>query len=105
MCGHRRSVRGGDRPDDRQAEAGEEVHPDDIRDCLSIPSQSRTPREPGSGPDALQSCLMQRDYHLAVSYQPADRYWPFQWLETSGLLVLAGLLSGLMLRRIPHVRG
>jgi hypothetical protein len=40
-----------------------------------------------------------------VSYQPANRYWPFQWLEFSGFLVLAALLSGLAFWQIRRVRG
>jgi hypothetical protein len=29
-------------------------------------------------------------FHTAVSYQPANRFWPFQWAET-GIFLLAGL--------------
>jgi hypothetical protein len=30
----------------------------------------------------------------AVTYQPADRFWPLQWAETGVLLGLALLLAG-----------
>ncbi len=43
------------------------------------------------GPDAGRACLDQvgRTYHLVVSYQPASRYWSFQWLEAGIYLALA----------------
>ena len=33
-------------------------------------------------------------FHLAVTYQPASRYWPFQWYETSIFVGLALVLAG-----------
>lgn len=49
------------------------------------------------GPDIDQSvaCLAAYDLHQTVTYQPASRYWPLQWLETGIFLTLAGALSGL----------
>jgi ABC-type transport system involved in multi-copper enzyme maturation permease subunit len=43
------------------------------------------------GPDAGRTCLQQvaKTFHLLVTYQPADRYWAFQWLESGVYLVLA----------------
>ena len=38
---------------------------------------------------ATRSCLS--GYHVTTVYQPADRYWLFQWLET-GIFVAAALL-------------
>ncbi|WP_406391919.1 ABC transporter permease subunit [Streptomyces sp. NBC_00887] len=43
--------------------------------------------------DAIK-CFAESDLHVEVSYHPADRYWPFQWIETAIFLALAGLLSG-----------
>ena len=37
---------------------------------------------------ATRSCLS--GYHVTTVYQPADRYWTFQWLET-GIFVALGL--------------
>ncbi|HUD77408.1 MAG TPA: hypothetical protein VMR00_06130 [Streptosporangiaceae bacterium] len=31
---------------------------------------------------------------MQVGYQPASRYWAFQWLETGIFLILAGGLGG-----------
>jgi len=38
-------------------------------------------------------CLASRGIRMAVSYQPASRYWAFQWLET-GIFVLVALVLG-----------
>ena len=72
---------------------------------------------PGSGHDVhvqipadaqttLQSCVtkLSSTYHVAVTYQPAHRYWLFQWYETAIFVVAALLLSGLCfwwIRRRP----
>ena len=39
-------------------------------------------------------CLQDQGIRMAVTYQPASRYWEFQWLETGIFLVLAGGLGG-----------
>ena len=55
----------------------------------------------------MQSC---RAYvatlHLRqeLTYQPASRYWPLQWLETAIYLADALLLSGLCFLRIRRGR-
>jgi hypothetical protein len=48
-----------------------------------------------SGHQSFQQCL-QADGATAlfVSYQPADRFWPFQWIETSIYLAIAALAVG-----------
>jgi hypothetical protein len=51
---------------------------------------------PGPGnstPGAPLSCLPQHGYSQWWSYQPASRYWPFQGIESGGLLLLAILLA------------
>jgi len=40
----------------------------------------------------------------AISYQPASRYWPFQWTETALYLALALALSGYCFRRLNRRR-
>jgi len=55
---------------------------------------------PGPAPagvrDALQSCITKlgATYHEAVAYQPASRYWPFQWYELAIYLGVALVLAG-----------
>lgn len=45
-------------------------------------------------PAAFRACSDQaaRTFHLLVTYQPAGRYWTFQWLET-GIFVAFALLA------------
>jgi hypothetical protein len=45
------------------------------------------------GPRACFGALAARHYHYTVSYQPASRYWTFQWLEFGIFLTVAILLA------------
>jgi hypothetical protein len=49
---------------------------------------------PGGKPKAvgLAECISQHGYTQWTSYQPAGRFWAFQWIEGGWLLALAGLL-------------
>jgi len=49
------------------------------------------PSGKGGGPSFAQ-CLAPHGYTQWTSYQPASRFWPFQWIEGGGLLVLSALL-------------
>jgi hypothetical protein len=33
-------------------------------------------------------------FHLVVAYQPASRYWTFQWLESGLFVALALIVAG-----------
>lgn len=48
------------------------------------------------------ACLARNGIRMQVTYQPASRYWEFQWLETGIFLILAALggLGGWRLRRL-----
>jgi hypothetical protein len=37
----------------------------------------------------VSSCLDRLGYHNLVSYHPASRYWPFQWMEAGLYIALA----------------
>lgn len=53
---------------------------------------------PGNGqPDPLTACVtkLSSAYHGLVSYQPASRYWLFQWYETGIFLIAALALAAL----------
>jgi ABC-type transport system involved in multi-copper enzyme maturation permease subunit len=65
---------------------------------VGLPPAAATPPghavpQPG-GPAAGQACLDQaaKRFHLLVTYQPANRYWTFQWLET-GIFIALALLA------------
>ncbi|GIJ44082.1 transporter [Virgisporangium aliadipatigenens] len=52
------------------------------------------------GPEAGMACIAEQDLHFSYTYQPAARYWTFQWTELSIFLGLGALLAGYGLRRI-----
>jgi ABC-type transport system involved in multi-copper enzyme maturation permease subunit len=56
----------------------------------------------GRGPDQDFRCIEGLNLHSSLTYQPADRYWTFQWLELAVYLVLAALLAGFAFWRIPR---
>jgi ABC-type transport system involved in multi-copper enzyme maturation permease subunit len=49
---------------------------------------------PNSGYNACQAALVRMHLREVVTYQPASRYWTFQWYETAIYLVLALALAG-----------
>ena len=55
--------------------------------CSSLPPG---PGKPSAG--TLEQCLGQHGYTQWTSYQPASRFWPFQWIEGGWLLALSVLL-------------
>jgi hypothetical protein len=59
--------------------------------CAAIALPGRLP-----GPSAFQACYAQlaSRFHVAVSYQPAGRYWAFQAYETATFVALALVLIG-----------
>jgi hypothetical protein len=53
------------------------------------------PPPPGQGKPSFGTfaqCLAPHGYSQWTSYQPASRYWPFQWIEGGWLLALSALL-------------
>jgi ABC-type transport system involved in multi-copper enzyme maturation permease subunit len=50
----------------------------------------------GTGPGSRTSltCLTNHGIRVAVTYQPASRYWPLQWVETAIYLAVALALTG-----------
>jgi hypothetical protein len=55
------------------------------------PGGGAAPQAGGPGLDAGRACLdhAAQTFRLLVTYQPASRYWTFQWLETGIFLALA----------------
>ena len=47
-----------------------------------------------------QECMAQQNLHFTYTYQPANRYWPFQWIELSAFLALSLLLTGFAFWRV-----
>jgi hypothetical protein len=55
----------------------------------------------GAEPAGL-NCLASQGIRVAVSYQPASRYWLFQWTETGIYLAAALALAGYCFRRLSR---
>jgi ABC-type transport system involved in multi-copper enzyme maturation permease subunit len=70
-------------------------------DCPGMASGGGTPAGPGhiqvseSARQSMQECVSKvgATYHQLVTYQPADRYWAFQWTELA-IYGAAALLLG-----------
>lgn len=55
-----------------------------------------------NGPNAFQDCLARSGIKLAVTYQPASRFWDFQLLETGIFVAIAVLLGWLCVSRVSR---
>ena len=56
-------------------------------------------------PGGLSACFDEIErlgYRQQVTYQPASRFWPFQWVETGFYAALALLLSGFSFWWLRH---
>jgi ABC-type transport system involved in multi-copper enzyme maturation permease subunit len=73
---------------DLLAPDGQRVNLQQYNDCVS-----------GSIPQT-SACLAKLDLHVQVAYEPPDRYWDLQWLESGVFLLLGALLAGFALWRI-----
>jgi hypothetical protein len=66
--------------------------------CLGPPSAGK-----GASPNA-GACMASRGIREAITYQPANRYWPFQWIETGIFLALTLALAGFCFWRLGRRR-
>jgi hypothetical protein len=58
---------------------------------------------PKTGPGGFVACLGSHGIREAITYQPASRYWRFQWTETATYLALALALAGYCFRRLSRL--
>lgn len=56
------------------------------------------------GPQECQAAIGQLHLRQLVTYQPANRFWAFQWYETGIFLALAAALAGLCFWRVRSRR-
>ncbi len=61
-----------------------------------------TARTDRDNPPAIMDCLASHGIQEAISYQPASRYWAFQWTETAIYLALALAFAGYCFRRLSR---
>ena len=71
-------------------------------DGTKAPREVTRPCFNSDGPETTMPCLAALDLHSEQTYQPADRYWTFQWLEFGAYLLLTLLLAGYAFWRIPR---
>jgi hypothetical protein len=75
--------------------------PDSVGQCMPPPGEQRLPDL-----EQVKACigkLADLGYSQRVTYQPASRFWPLQWMETGLFLALSALLTWFCFRRIRHV--
>ncbi|OLF05660.1 ABC transporter permease subunit [Actinophytocola xanthii] len=65
------------------------------------PGQSATP-EPGAGMKTCLAELTRLGYRHELTYHPASRFWPFQWIETGIYLALSLALAGFCFWWLRH---
>ena len=58
----------------------------------------------GLKPSSPSLCLESRGFREAITYEPASRYWPLQWIETGIFLALALALAGFCFWRLGRRR-
>jgi hypothetical protein len=63
---------------------------------------SLTPGKGGPSAEAFTQCLARHGYTQWTSYQPASRFWPFQWIEGGWLLALSALLIAATIWLVRH---
>jgi hypothetical protein len=63
---------------------------------------SLSPGKGGPSVEAFTQCLAQHGYTQWISYQPASRFWPFQWIEGGWLLALSALLIAVTIWLVRH---
>jgi hypothetical protein len=57
---------------------------------------------PSQGLHQFSSCLLRHGTRLAISYQPASRYWPRQWTGATALTAFALALAGYCFWRLSR---
>jgi hypothetical protein len=58
----------------------------------------------GTKPSSPGPCMESRGFREAITYEPASRYWPLQWIETGIFLALALALAGFCFWRLGRRR-
>jgi hypothetical protein len=66
------------------------------------PPQQRTGPKPAVGRSACLAEINRLGYRQRVTYQPASRFWAFQWYETAIYTALALALAGFCFWRLRH---
>jgi hypothetical protein len=62
---------------------------------VPLPSACVHAAQNNPDPQAVLPCLAAHGYRASVTYQPANRFWAFQGIETGIFLILAAVLIGI----------
>lgn len=73
-----------------------------LYDAAGNPATEATISDCMGDREKVAACIDAKQLHLTVTYQPADRYWTFQWVELVMYLLLAGVLAGYAFWRLPR---
>jgi hypothetical protein len=66
------------------------------RSAATLPAtKACTPSAPASGPGSCETYIDSLHLRQVLTYQPAGRYWTFQWYETGIYLGLSAILAGI----------
>jgi hypothetical protein len=69
---------------------------------VEVPGDAPVPECANEGRDTYLSCVSEAGYESVFYYQPADRYWRFQWTETGILLLITVALAGPVFYRVAR---
>ena len=69
---------------------------------VEVPGDRVVPECASAGRDDYLDCVDAAGYQSVLYYQPADRYWRFQWTETGLLVLLSVLLAGPVVYRVAR---
>jgi hypothetical protein len=64
---------------------------------------TRVPATCAQASNTFMPCLASHGIRMAVTYEPASRYWALQWCETGAFLALALGLGGLCYWRVRRL--
>lgn len=69
---------------------------------VEIAGDGVVPECADQGRNTYLACVADAGYTTVMYYQPADRYWRFQWTETGLLLLLSALVVGPVVYRVSR---
>jgi ABC-type transport system involved in multi-copper enzyme maturation permease subunit len=69
---------------------------------VEVPGDAPVPECASEGRDTYLTCVSEAGYESVFYYQPADRYWRFQWTETGILLLATVALAGPVVYRVAR---
>ncbi|HEX3723077.1 MAG TPA: hypothetical protein VHV31_09820, partial [Nitrolancea sp.] len=65
--------------------------------AIGNPQAGKAAGQAPANPTVFHACIekISANYHLSLTYQPASRFWAFQWYETAIFVALSLALAGI----------